>query len=214
MESKGNLHYESMRVKKRYRIIEKPFYAYKTLPLQLLLLKILLSKYTYALKQHTSYPKYQDSSVCTCSEYLNSAPTYIILPPLDIPPPSPSTHLNSLAQSPYSAVTTFIKMGEPHPAFPSAEPPSSSRVSSALLTSTDLNKLLTQAKPLIAVKQKIIPALERLASLSDQDAIEQILYQEKFNVEERTDEQLANATVPLVYVLYVLTIFSWTVLTG
>ena len=105
-------------------------------------------------------------------------------------------------------------MGEPHPAFPSAEPPSSSRVSSALLTSTDLNKLLTQAKPLIGVKQKIIPALERLASLSDQDAIEQNLFQEKFNVEERTDEQLANATIPLVYVLYVHTIFSWTVLTG
>ena len=94
-------------------------------------------------------------------------------------------------------------MGEPHPAFPSAEPPSSSRSSSALLSSTDLNKLLTQQKPLIGVKQKIIPALERLVSLSNQEAIEQIIYQEKFNVEERTDEQLANATVPLVYVLYV-----------
>jgi hypothetical protein len=104
-------------------------------------------------------------------------------------------------------------MGEPHPAFPSAELPSSSRSSSALLTSSDLNKLLTQAKPLIGVKQKIIPALERLASLSDQEAIERTIYQEKFNVEERTDEQLANATVPLVYVLYVHTIFSWTVLT-
>jgi hypothetical protein len=91
-------------------------------------------------------------------------------------------------------------MGEPHPAFPSAEPPSSSRSSSALLISIDLNKLLTQQKPLIGVKQKIIPALERLAS-SNQDATEAILYQDKFNVEERTDEQLANATVPLVYVL-------------
>jgi hypothetical protein len=99
-------------------------------------------------------------------------------------------------------------MGEPHPAFPSAEPPSSSRLSSALLTSTDLHKLLTQAKPLIGVKQKIIPALERLACLSDQEAIEQIVYQGKFNVEERIDEQLANATVPLVYVLYVHGVFK------
>jgi hypothetical protein len=99
-------------------------------------------------------------------------------------------------------------MGEPHPAFPSAEPPSSSRSSSVLLTSSDLNKLLTQAKPLIGVKQKIIPALERLASLSDQDAVERIIYQGKFNVEERTDEQLANATVPLVYVLYVHGVFN------
>jgi len=102
-------------------------------------------------------------------------------------------------------------MGEPHPAFPSAEPPSSSRSSSALITPNDLHKLLTQEKPLVGVKQKIIPALERLASLNE-DATEAILYQEKLSLEERTDEQLANATVPLVYVLYVHVILSWTVL--
>ena len=107
----------------------------------------------------------------------------------------------------------LITMGEPHPAFPSAEAPSSSRSSSALLTPNDLQKLLTQEKPLVGVKQKIIPALERLAS-QNEDAAEAILYQEKLNIEERTDEQLANATVPLVYVLYVHVILCWTVLMG
>jgi hypothetical protein len=94
-------------------------------------------------------------------------------------------------------------MGEPHPAFPFAEPPSSSRAPIALLTSTDVKRLLSQDKPLSAVKSKIIPALERLLSSSNQNTVENILYQESFNVEERTDEELAIATVPLIYVLYV-----------
>lgn len=91
-------------------------------------------------------------------------------------------------------------MEEPHPAFPSADPPSSSRLPSSALTANDIHKLLTQDKPLIGVKQKIIPALERLASSSSPDA-EVALFQGKTNLESMTDEQLANATVPLVYVL-------------
>jgi hypothetical protein len=92
-------------------------------------------------------------------------------------------------------------MDEPHPAFPSAEPPSSSRSANSLLKSSELHQLLTQEKPLVGVKLKLIPALERLASSPDQGAAEVTLYQEKFSIEERTDEQLANATVPLIYVL-------------
>jgi hypothetical protein len=58
LESKGNLYYELVSVKKRYRIIEKPFYAYETLPLHLLLPKYSFQNILMLLSnQHTSNKK-------------------------------------------------------------------------------------------------------------------------------------------------------------
>jgi len=100
-------------------------------------------------------------------------------------------------------------MTEPHPAFPSADSPSSSRSALPVLTPSDITKYITQAKPLTGVKQKLIPSFERLVASPNRDAVEEALCQGNVNLEERSDEELANATVPLVYVLSVYQFMSY-----
>jgi hypothetical protein len=90
-----------------------------------------------------------------------------------------------------------------HPAFPSAPVPggSSSTRGSNNLDYQDLAKLLSQTTPLTGVKQKLIPALERLANHQNHEHAEKVLCQADEKIEEKSDSDITRLSIPYLYIL-------------
>jgi hypothetical protein len=90
-----------------------------------------------------------------------------------------------------------------HPAFPSAPVSggSSSARGSNYLDYQDLAKLLSQSTPLTGVKQKLIPALERLANHQNHEHAEQVLCQADEKIEEKSDSDITRLSIPYLYIL-------------